>query len=402
MTMSALERQANGLGGFLADAAARGIDGRALPRDEAGRVFDPATPLLPLVHAAGLIRRHVWGNRVQVHVLNNVQNGACPEDCGYCGQARTSDAPIQAYKLKSREEIIEEAAQAKASGAFRYCMVLSGRGPSDADIDHMVECIREVKARFGIQTCLSSGLMDEAKARRLKEAGLDRLNHNLNTSRRHYPAICTTHTYQDRVDTLHAARGAGLQLCSGLIVGMGESEEDLIDVAYELGALESESIPVNFLVPIPGNEVAEPSFAGRDLTPELCLRVLCLFRFANPRAEVRVAAGREGHLRSLQALAMEPANSLFVDGYLLTRGSGPLPTFRMLADAGFEIELSGSEWPDRLHELVRSGELSRFHAPETDEIGDAQGGYGVLKPDRLSERKLARLRVDGRDSARTA
>ncbi|MEM8834696.1 MAG: biotin synthase BioB [Planctomycetota bacterium] len=374
--------------------AQRGIEGVPIERADALALLDPErTPLLPLVHAAGVVRRARFGNRVRVHVLNNVQNGACPEDCGYCGQAKTSDAPIKAYTLKSREEIIDEAAQAKASGAFRYCMVLSGRGPDDDDIEHMAHCIREVKERFGIETCLSSGLLDEQKAQRLKDAGLDRLNHNLNTSRERYPDICTTHTYQDRLDTLRAARSAGLQLCSGLIVGMGESQHDLVDLAFELESLRTESIPVNFLVPIMGNRIGEsPTSCGKPLSPELCVRVLCLFRLANPRAEVRVAAGREGHLRSLQTLAMEPANSLFVDGYLLTHGAGPIPTLRMLRDGGFEIELAGAGWDawnERLRSVLDSGELDVFHV---DSIRPAE--TGVLKEDRLSERKLAKLRIE--------
>ncbi|MBN4060409.1 biotin synthase BioB, partial [Planctomycetaceae bacterium AH-315-I19] len=330
----------------------RGIAGEPFPLGDAAGLLCGDMPLLPLLHACGEIRRSRFGNRVQVHVLNNVQNGACPEDCGYCGQAKTSDAPIAPYTLKSREEIIEEAAQAKASGAFRYCMVLSGRGPSDEDIEHMAGCIREVKTRFGLDTCLSSGLLDAPKAQRLREAGLDRLNHNLNTSRSRYPDICTTHTYQDRIDTLHAARGAGLQLCTGLIVGMDESADDLVELAHELSTLGAESIPVNFLVPIPGNRVREPHSCGKALTPGLCLRALCLFRLMNPKSEVRVAAGREHHLRSMQALALEPANSLFVDGYLLTQGDGPVGTLRMIVDAGYDIDLHGAEWPERLREAV--------------------------------------------------
>lgn len=364
----------------------RAIAGEAIARDFAKRALsDSAIPLTALVHAAGRVRRHSFTNRVQIHMLHNVQCGACPEDCGYCGQAKTSDAPIQAYKLKSRDEIIAEAAKAKANGAFRYCMVLSGRGPDDRDIDHMVECIREVKDRFGLQTCLSSGLMDEAKAKRLKAAGLDRLNHNLNTSEDHYPEICTTHTYRDRVETLRAARTAGLSICSGLIVGMGESHEDLLDVAYELRELGSESIPVNFLVPIPGNDVIDPLCGGEPLTPTFCLRLLCVMRLINPTAEIRMAAGREIHLRSLQAMALEPANSLFIDGYLLTRGTDAIDTVRMIQDAGFEIELSGGEASEELRKLIESiGPTST--TPDTKVIKDAH----------ISERKLAKLSISAK------
>lgn len=360
-----------------------GIAGRPIEPAAARTILeDPDLDVYALLHAAGRVRAHYFGRRVQVHQLNNVQNGACPEDCGYCGQSKDSTAPIQPYRLKSRQEIIDEAAHAKASGAFRYCMVLSGRGPTDDDIDHMVECISEVKSKFGLETCLSAGLMDAAKAQRLRAAGLDRLNHNLNTSESHYPEICSTHTFRDRMETLRAAREAGLNLCSGLIVGMGETRQDLVDVAFELQALNVESLPVNFLVPIPGNPVTDARVEGRPLTPEFCLRVLCLYRFVNPKAEIRVGAGREGHLRSLQVLALQPANSLFVDGYLLTKGSAVADTIRMIVDAGYDLELDGGRWPDELRtfiEAVQAGGTASFHV---------DGSGQVIKTDRLNPRKV--------------
>ncbi len=365
---------------------ARGVDGAPLPRELADAIMaNDALPLTALVHAAGQVRRHYFGQRVQVHMLHNVQCGACPEDCGYCGQAKTSEAPIKAYTLKSFDEIINEAAQAKANGAFRYCMVLSGRGPDDEDIDHMVDCIKAVKDQFGLQTCLSAGLLDRAKADRLKAAGLDRLNHNLNTSREHYPSICTTHTYDDRVNTLRAATEAGLSLCSGLIVGMGESVSDLLDVAYDLNELGSESIPVNFLVPIPGNDVIEPVCGGVPLSPTFCLRLLCVMRLINPRAEIRMAAGREIHLRSLQAMALEPANSLFIEGYLLTQGTNAIDTVRMIRDAGFEIDLSAGEASEELRAIIDAMD-STVTEPDLNVIKDAH----------ISERKLAKLSVSAK------
>ncbi len=381
-----MSQSVSGLDARLSEFVGQGLAGDSVDRSDIVRVLDTdTTPLLPLVHAAGLVRRRHCGTSVQVHILNNVQNGACPEDCGYCGQAKTSDAPVQAYKLKPREQILQEAEQARDSGAFRYCMVLSGRGPSDDDIDYMADCIREVKSRYGLQTCLSSGLLDEDKALRLREAGLDRLNHNLNTSERHYPEICSTHTYQDRMDTLQAARGAGLQLCTGLIVGMGEYVEDLLDVAYALRSVGAESIPVNFLVPIPGNAVLDPSVDGEALTPEFCLRVLCMMRLVNPTAEIRVAAGREIHLRHLQGLALEPANSLFIDGYLLTEGSDAAQTLALVQDAGFTLELHGAESSEVMESLSRRIENEPRRMP------------GSLKSSVMSERKLAKLRVRGVD-----
>jgi biotin synthase len=290
--------------------------------------------LLPLLHAAYVPRERHFGRKVMVHVLNNVQNGLCPEDCGYCSQSKASTAAIRKYPMKSEAEILAEAARAAEAGATRYCMVLSGRGPSLATTRHLADLVRKVKERHPIEVCLSVGLLGEEHARILAEAGLDRLNHNLNTSERHYAAICSTHTFRDRVETLRAAKKCGIEPCSGLIVGMGEESRDVVDVAFELRGLEVPSIPVNFLVPIEGNPVQSDG----SLSPERALRVLAMMRLVNPRAEVRVSAGREGHLRALGALALWPANSLFVEGYLTTRGDAVNDTYRMIEDAGFEVD----------------------------------------------------------------
>ena len=293
-----------------------------------------AVELLPLLDAAYQVRKKYTGNEVQLHIINNAQNGYCPEDCYYCAQAKSSDADIEAYPIKSDTEMLAEARGAYESGAYRYCMVFAGRGPSKKRVEHLARLIAEIKSRYPIQVCLSAGLIDHEDAQALKAAGLDRLNHNLNTSERHYPQICTTHTYQDRLDTLHAAQTARIELCAGIIVGMGEKERDVIEVAKSLRELEVQSIPVNFLIPIPGNALSEAS----NLTPEYCLRVLCLYRFLNPKAEIRIAAGREVHLRNMEVMALYPANSLFVDGYLNTRGASRRKTLQMIKDAGFTIK----------------------------------------------------------------
>jgi biotin synthase len=290
--------------------------------------------LLPLLHAAFVPRERHFGRKVMVHVLNNVQNGLCPEDCGYCSQSRDSTAAIRKYAMKSDAEILAGAERAARAGATRYCMVLSGRGPTLERTRRLAELIRSVKARFPIEVCLSVGLLGDEHARILADAGLDRLNHNLNTSESHYPEICSTHSYADRVNTLLAARRCGIEPCSGMIVGMGETSRDVVEVAFRLRELEVPSIPVNFLVPIEGNPVQ----GDGSLTPERGLRALALMRLVNPRAEIRVAAGREGHLRALAPLALWPANSLFVEGYLTTRGDAVAETYRMIRDAGFEVD----------------------------------------------------------------
>jgi len=314
--------------------ASRVFEGVALRADELERLLGSDVPLLPLLHEAWLVRSRVFGNRVRVHVLNNAQNARCPEDCGYCSQSAISDAPLRPYPWKPQAELIAEARQAHAAGAFRYCMVASGRGPSDRQVEFLCDAVRAIKREVPVQICVSVGLLDRAKAERLAAAGVDRLNHNLNTSERNYPKICTTHTWQDRVDTLLAARAAGLEQCSGLIAGMGETDADLVEVALKLHELQVPSIPVNFLIPIEGN----PVVSDGSIEPERALRVLAMMRLANPRAEVRIAAGREGHLRSLEALALYPANSLFAEGYLTTRGESARNTYQMIRDAGFVVE----------------------------------------------------------------
>lgn len=316
---------------------------------------DPDVQLMPLLNAAYEVRQATWGNTVQVHILNNAQNGKCPEDCSYCSQAKTSEADIEDYRLKPDDEILAEAQRAYEAGAFRYCLVMSGRGPSKSRTEHLAQLVRKIKTAYPIEVCVSAGLLDDAKAKVLADAGLDRMNHNLNTSEKHYGEICTTHTYQDRIETLQSAKRNGLETCSGVIAGMGEPASDLIEIAKTLRALEAESIPVNFLLPFEGNVLVEHD----GLTPEYCLKVLAMYRFTNPKAEVRCTAGREFHLRSLEALALYPANSLFLDGYLNAKGATVSRTYQMIHDAGFDIV------SDRRIEDLIAAEVAAGEAEET-------------------------------------
>ena len=325
-----------------------GIAGDLLPRKAyVDLLEDSGIELLSLVDAAFAVRRYYHDRTVTVHIINNVSNGLCSEDCNYCPQSKSSTADIAEYAEKSREEILAEAEQAYKAGAFRYCMVYAGRRPSRARTERIVDLVQTIKAQYPIEVCVSAGIMGEADTKLLKEAGLDRLNHNLNTSPSQYGRICTTHTFADRLNTLKAARSAGLEVCSGIIAGMGETAGELVDLALMLRELEARSIPVNFLLPIAGNRLT----VAEDLTPEYCLKILCVFRLINPRAEIRTAAGREYHLRSLEVLSLYPANSLFMDGYLNTRGRSRKDTLQMIVDAGFTIK---SDFP--AEELLRHEE----------------------------------------------
>jgi biotin synthase len=315
--------------------AEKSLRGEALAREEMKAVLDAPDDELPdLLAAAYRVRRHYFGNRIQIHVLKNIKSGLCPEDCHYCSQSSISEAPIERYPLLPKETLLKGALKAKEAGAVRYCMVASGRGPTERETDQIAEVVREIKSRVPIRICACLGLLTEPKARTLKQAGVERVNHNLNTSRRHHPNICTTHTYEDRVETVKIVRQAGMSTCCGGIMGMSETQADVIDWALALKQLDVDSIPVNFLHPIPGTP-----FQGLDeLTPQSCLKILCLVRFVNPSKEVRVGGGREIHLRSLQPLALYPANSIFVNGYLTTPGQKDTEAHQMIEDLGFEID----------------------------------------------------------------
>jgi biotin synthase len=303
--------------------------------EEALSILTSKEPLLSIVNRASVERFRHFGNRVRIHILDNVKNGYCPEDCGYCAQRKGGDSGIKEYSLKSEDEIWEDAKKAKESGAYRFCMVTSGRGPSDKAVDHLANTIRRINSELGLRVCLSAGILDNKKAQVLKEAGLDRYNHNLNTSESNYNEICSTHTFKDRLTTLEAASSANIGLCSGLIVGMGEQHSDVVSVAFELKRLGVISIPVNFFIPIKGHAIQ-----SSPLTPEYCIRVLSMFRLVNPDSEIRIGAGREGHLGTLQSMALYVANSLFADGYLNVKGSPTEQTMSMIRDCGMVPEFT--------------------------------------------------------------
>jgi biotin synthase len=289
--------------------------------------------LLDLISAAFKLRYHYFGKSVQLYFLVNAKSGLCPEDCGYCSQSKLSKAPIDKYRMLSTEQLLDGARLAAERDSKTYCIVISGRAPSEREMQAVEEIVPRVKAELNLKICACLGLLTPENAARLKACGVDRVNHNLNTSQEHYSSICSTHTYADRLNTLQNVRAAGLELCSGGIIGMGESHSDLVAMAFELRQLRTESIPLNFLHAIEGTPLQQQNV----LTPQDCLRALCMMRFVNPSSELRIAGGREKHLRSLQPLGLYVANSLFVGDYLTTKGQPPAADYQMIADLGFEI-----------------------------------------------------------------
>jgi biotin synthase len=310
------------------------LDGDPITPDDARSIIRSSDDeLLALLGAAFRIREQFHGRDVRLHVLQNAKSGKCPEDCAFCSQSSRYQTGVEEYRMQTVNELVEGARHAHAMGAVKYCMVTATRGPSARDLDTICEAVRQIKAEMNINICTSLGLLKEGQAEQLAMAGVTRFNHNLESSRRFFPEVCGTHTWEDRVETVKRARAAGLEACCGGIMGMGETEEDRIALAFELQALEVESIPVNFLDPRPGTPMG-----GRErLSPMECLRLLCMFRFVNPSRDIRVAGGREVNLRQMQALALWPANSIFVNGYLTTGGAGYENDRRMIEDAGFRV-----------------------------------------------------------------
>ena len=319
------------------------LQGHSVTREEGLEILQTdEAQLLPLVNAAYTIRHAHFGRTVTIQMLFNAKSGACQEDCHYCSQSSISTASIDRYALVSADEMLKAARQAHEAKAQRYCVVISGRSPLEKEVTDIASAVKRIKQELPMQVCCSLGLLTEPQAKRLKAAGVDRINHNLNTSEAYHSSICTTHTYQDRVTTLKNARAAGLELCSGGIVGMGESDEDLVDLAFALQDVNPDSIPLNMLHPIPGTPLAD----ANHLTPQRCLKILCLFRFIHPRRELRAAGGREFNLRSLQPMALYVADSLFVNGYLTTPGQPGHEVERMLEDMGFEVAGGKPAVPD--------------------------------------------------------
>lgn len=322
------------------ELSSRILAGEKLTREEGMAILQSDdAEILELLSATYTVRRTYFSNKVQLYYLKNAKSGLCPEDCGYCSQSIVSNATVERYSIANERVLMEGAQKAADSQARTYCIVASGRGPTDREVNHVCDVVRKIKQEHGLHICACLGLLKPDQAQRLADAGVDRINHNLNTSRRYYDEICTTHTYQDRLDTLKVAQGAGMELCSGLIAGMGETNEDLLDAVFELQTLNVKSIPVNFLHSIDGT----PLEKREDLDPRECLRILCLLRMAHPDVEIRIAGGREVNLRSMQAMGLYAANSMFVSDYLTTKGQTPEEDFAMVQDLGFEVIIGGHE-----------------------------------------------------------
>ena len=320
----------------LADGVLEGV---AISREEALAVVGaPDDELLAVLHAAFRIRSRFHGRKVRLHLLQNAKSGVCPEDCMFCSQSLKHESAVERYGMQSVEELVKGADNAHGSGAVTYCIATATRGPSAREIDTVCSAVASLKQKYPLKVCVSLGLLKAGQAEKLRKSGVDRYNHNLETSSRYFPSIVTTHSWEDRFHTLTMARAAGLEICSGGIIGMGEAPEDRVDLALALKEIGPESVPLNFLDPRPGTPLAET----RRLSPRECLKALAMFRFVHPEADVRLAGGREAALDKMQPLALYAANSIFTSGYLTTPGQGVSEDYELIEQAGFEPESADS------------------------------------------------------------
>lgn len=317
--------------------AQKALNGECLTLEDGLAVLEADNDeVLPLLQAAYRVRQHFYGKKVKLNMIINAKSGLCPEDCGYCSQSIVSTAPVKKYTLLDKDTLLAGAREAMARKAGTYCIVAAGKGPTDKELDQVVEAVKEITDTMPLKICACLGILKDGQAQRLAEAGVHRYNHNLNTSKANYPSITTTHTYDQRVETVEQVKTYGMSPCSGVIIGMGETNQEIVEMAYALRELDADSIPINFLNAIPGTPLEN---AGR--TPAMkALKVLALFRLICPSKEIRVAGGREVNLRTLQPLSLYAANSVFVGDYLTTQGQEALADYQMIEDLGFEIEMS--------------------------------------------------------------
>lgn len=311
-----------------------------LSREDAIAILNtPDEELDQLIAQAEKLRRKYKGNHVSIHILTNARSGNCSQDCAYCAQSCRSKADIDKYKWVADEKLYKDNDFVNEHHLSRHCIGLSGMKFTDEEIEELASKIRKMKEE-GTYLCCSIGFLTEKQALMLKEAGLDRINHNLNSSRAYYSHICSTHTFEQRVQNIKMLQRLGFEICSGGIIGMGESKEDVVDMLLELREIQPEALPINFLLPIPGTPLGDADISG--LTTEYCMKVLCLARLLVPQSDIRCAAGREVYFKGEEKKLLSVVDSIFASGYLTADGQGIKDTIQAITDAGFTYEIESA------------------------------------------------------------
>jgi biotin synthase len=311
------------------------VERRPLQRDELITLSPlPTDEIEALLGVASEVRDHYCGARAYVEVIYNAKKGGCSEDCHFCSQSARFATDVDPEPLKTVDEFVRAASDALARGAGEFCIVVAVRGPSAALLERVAEAVRVIKATTPLEVAVSLGILSDPQLDVLARAGVDKVNHNLESSERFFPSVCTTHTYAERFQTCRRVRAKGLELCCGGIIGMGETPLDRVDFLCALQELGPSEVPINFLDPRPGTPFSDRSV----MEPMEALRYVALARLALPSALIRFAGGRELTLRGLQDLGMQSgASGLILGNYLTTKGRSDADDFEMLDRLGFEV-----------------------------------------------------------------
>ncbi|MFN3975685.1 MAG: biotin synthase BioB [Aquificaceae bacterium] len=320
---------------FLFDIAHKALKDQILTKEEALNILRlPDQYIALMVYLAQKVKNHFHPpDRIEFCSIINAKSGACSEDCKFCAQSKFYKTPINVYNLVPKDEIVEGAYRAVEFGANRYCVVLSGKAATKEEVEKIYEGVKEIKKEgLPINVCVSAGTLDEESLRRLKEAGVKRVNHNLEASENFFPKIVTTHSWRERYETIKRIKAVGLSTCCGGIFGMGEGDEDRVDLALTYRDLGVDSIPLNFLMPIEGTPLQD----APGVSPTEALKVIAMFRFTNPKAELRLCGGREQNLRDFHGMAVLMTNAMMVGGYLTRAGRDIKKDYQLLKDLNFE------------------------------------------------------------------
>ncbi len=312
-------------------------DSFLMPAEEAcGLAFLPPEDTLDLIMCAGKIRRKFKGNEIITCSITNAKSGFCSEDCAFCAQSSHHETAIETHPLLSEERLVEEAVQLYEKGATEYSMVTSGLALSDEELERIGRAAGRIRKQTGLTLCSSLGVLTEEQAKKLRASGISAYHHNLETARSFFDRICTTHDYDDDVATVKAAKAAGLKTCCGGILGLGETWEQRVELALTLRDLDVDSIPINFLNPIPGTRMADRPL----LSPMEALKIIAIFRFVNPHKDITICGGREVTLRDQQSwIFLAGANGLLIGNYLTTQGRDCRVDREMISDQGLTAEL---------------------------------------------------------------
>ena len=320
---------------FIDECKEKVLSGVGITSEDASKLFEVPEENLPeLALAANMITRDFNGNKVDIEQLNNIKKNACSEDCSFCGQSAFFDTGIETYQLPTPEEVVSRAQKALSEGAESYCLVAAWREPSPRDFEKVCKIIDDVNQKVGISIECSLGFLTEKQARKLKELKVKRYNHNLETSRSKFSEICTTHTYEDRMKTLRIAREAGLELCTGGIIGLGETRKQRLELVLELAAIYPEEVTINILVPVPGT----PLELQTPLPKNEIIRMFSVTRFLLPESVIKISGGRETNLDdSGEQLLQSGANGIITSGYLTMGGNESEKDLEMIKKIGLEV-----------------------------------------------------------------